>query len=144
MAIANFNELCKGLCEIARLAAPDLTPDEHGSVAIEAELNDVTVIVSHGPHTGPDHALLLAIFGQLPEGRELDACRTLLDINCQVHGLGFAFARNPANGDIVLKQNYPFDRASASDLYQRITQMVEGVNGWRQHHFLVEDEGVSA
>lgn len=138
MAVANFEEMCKGLCEVAGIAVPDLAPDEYGGVAIEVELHDVKVIVSHGPHTGPDRALAMAIFGQLPAGRELDACRTLLDINSQVLGLGFAFGRNPANGEIVLKQSYPFDQATAVDLYQRIVKMVEGVNGWRQHHFLVE------
>jgi hypothetical protein len=134
----NFEALCLGLCEVPGIAVPEPRADEHGGQAIEFELHGVKVVLSHGPRTGPNRALVVATFGQLPAGREPDACRTLLNINRQVLSLGFAFGRNPANGEIVLKQNYSFDRATAADLYTRIATMADCVNRWRRHHFLVE------
>lgn len=138
MAISSFEELCKGLCEVAGVTAPDMTPDPHGGIAVELEMTGVRVILAHDLKNQPDQALILAIFGPLPAGRELEACRALLNLNCQVHSLGYAFGRNPATGDIVLKQRCPLGETSSVDLYQRLVEMVQGIRGWRDHHFMAD------
>jgi hypothetical protein len=139
MAVANFEELCKGLCEVTGTALPALNPDETGRVAMVLELQGIKFILAHQPHEAPATALLLAVFGPLPQGREVPACRALLALNCTVHTLGFAFARHPASGDIVLKHLLALDACTAVDLFQRITQMAEGIEGWREHSFLAEE-----
>jgi hypothetical protein len=144
MATANFEELCRGLCDVAGAEPPDLTPDALGNCAIEVEFNDVRVILVHRPQSGPGRAGMRVIFGPLPAGRELQACRALLDINAQTQNLGTTFGRNPATGEIVLKQEYVFADTTPVDLYGRIVSIVEGVRGWRQHHFIVEDQRVTA
>lgn len=138
MAMTTFKELCQGLCQVPGIAVTESSDDEQGGLAIDVEVHGVRVALSHGPRTGLHRALMIATFGQLPAGRESDACRTLLNINRQVLSLGFAFGRNPATGEIVLKQNYSFDQATAEGLHKRIATMADCVNHWRRHHFLAE------
>ncbi len=131
-----FATLCIGLCEVAGVSAPDMMPDEAGGLAIEIDLQGVRVVIAQHPRLDSEQLLLMATFGPLPAEQRLEACRALLNINCQSHSLGYAFACNPAGGDVVLKQLCAVGEISPQDLYQRLVQMVEGIHGWRQHHFL--------
>ena len=138
MTVANFVELCRGLCEVTGASAPDLAPDAGGGLALEIQLANVGVILAHEPSGHPNRAVATVTLGQLPQGRELDACRALMNINIHVLGGGSAFSRDPVTGDVVLRQIYHFGHATAVDLYLRIVAMAEAVSRWRQHHFLME------
>lgn len=144
MAVANFEELCKGLCEIAGAPAPDLTPDSGGALAIAVELRGVQFLVSHRSRLSEGPVLVRAAFGRLPVGNEQEACRTLLEINSQVHCMGYRFGRSPASGEIVLDQKIPLDQLTPVELYQRINSMVDGIHGWREHRFLGSPAQASA
>lgn len=137
MAIANFDELCKGLSEIAGVTPPPLEADKQGIIAFSVHLHEVAVSVAHAPQSSPGCAFVLIEFGKVPEGRELAAWTALLDANFLMMGESApCFSRNPATGQVLLQYAYPFDRATALDLYQGIVKMVDIARRWREDHFL--------
>ena len=138
MTVANFADLCRDLCEVTGASAPDLAPDESGGLALEIQLTNVDVVLAHEPTSHPNRAVATVTLGQLPAGRELDACHALLNINIHVLGAGSAFSRDPVTGDVVLRHIYHFGHATAVDLYLRLMTMAEAVTRWRQHYFLME------
>lgn len=137
MAIANFDELCKGLSEIAGVTPPALEPDEQGITAFSVHLHDVAVTVAHAPQSSPDCAFVLIEFGEVPRDRDLAVWTALLDANFLMMGESApCFSRNPATGQVLLQYVYPFDTATALDLYQGIVKMVDIARRWREDHFL--------
>jgi hypothetical protein len=138
MSFANFEGLCKGLCELAGVEVPDLVPGVDGGLAIEVALNEVRVVLSYDSASHADRVVFAVTFGPLPDGRALDACRVLMNLNTHVLASGSTFGRDPATGDMVLAQSLAFGQATAVDVYQRIVMLVEIAAGWRQHHFLAE------
>ena len=131
-----FRSLCSALCEAAALPVPEAGDLPDGTQAMEINLRGVRMILSHGPHTGPGHLQVLATFGALPADRTPEAARRLLELNAQVLGLGFAFARHPWNGDILLRQAMPLPGTTGVELLQRLGEIAEGIEGWQSHHFL--------
>ncbi len=138
MSMDNFERLCKGLCDLAGVTAPDLAPGDDGALAIEIGLKGVLVVLSYDGHRNPDRVVFAVTFGPLPDGRELDACRVLMTINTHVLASGSTFGRDPATGDVMLAQSLAFGQATAVDVYQRIDKLVDTANSWRQHHFLAQ------
>ncbi len=136
MAVANIEELCKGLCELAGVDAPDLVPDAENRVTIALELQDVKFIVEHAPRHRDDGLLIRAVLGPQAAGQTLEACSALLALNCQLHCLGYAFGRNPVTGEIVLDHETGFDQTSPVEMYQCIVSMAQGIHGWREHGFV--------
>lgn len=136
MSMENFEGLCKGLCDLAGVAAPDLAPGGDGALAIEVVFNGVRVVLSYDGPRNPGRVVFAVTFGPLPGGRELDACRVLMTINTHVLASGSTFGRDPATGDMVLAQSLAFGQATAVDVYQRIDKLVDVANSWRQTHFL--------
>lgn len=141
MAIANFEELCKGMCEVAGVEAPELSADEQGVLAFTVQLHDVSVTVAHAQETSPGCAYVLIEFGEPPADRELAAWLALMDANFLMLGDNApTFSRNPANGQVILQYAYPFEQATALGLYQGILRMVEIAGQWRQDYFLQDDD----
>lgn len=137
MAIANFDELCKGLSEIAGVTPPALEADEQGIIAFSVHLHDVAVSVAHAPQSSPGCAFVLIEFGEVPKDSEIAAWTALLDANFLMMGESApCFSRNPATGQVLLQYAYPFDTATALDLYQGIVKMVDIARRWREDHFL--------
>ncbi len=137
MTIANFDELCKGLSEIAGVTAPALTPDEQGIIAFSVHLHEVAVSVAHAPQSSPHCAFVVIEFGDIPQDRALAAWTALLDANFLMMGESApCFSRNPATGQVLLQYAYPFDTATALDLYQGIVKMTDIAQRWRDDHFL--------
>jgi len=140
LAIANFEELCKGLSEIAGATPPALTPDDQGIIAFSVHLHEVAVSVAHAPQSAPGCAFVLIEFGEVPKDREQAAWTALLDANFLMMGESApCFSRNPATGQVLLQYAYPFDKATALDLYQGIVKMVDIARRWREDHFLDTD-----
>jgi hypothetical protein len=136
MPVANFEELCKGFCAMAGCSVPDLSPDPNGEVAVEMEMSDVNVILAHGAATGPNRAVVTAVFGPLPQENELEACRVLMDLNMGLLTAGAVYGRDPVSGEVVLQDDVNFEDSSVLDVYQRVSRMIEAASNWRQHHFL--------
>ena len=137
MAIASFEELCKGLCEIAGMAPPVLEPDEHGTLAFTVHMREVAVSVMSIGVKRLDTAFLMAELGPLPKEHALEGWRALMQANLQMLGENpSTFSRNPETGDVVLQRACPLARVTATDVYQQVVEMVELAFQWRQDYFL--------
>lgn len=132
MAVANFQELCDGLCELAGVRPPDTAPDEQGCQGMTFMLDGVTVELSFEPHICQEHVLVRVNFGALPAGRELQACRALMEFNTRLRGIGPAFSRHPQNGDIVCQSAYSLMQATAHDLHDWCLRLIQAAREWRE------------
>ena len=133
MAVANFEELCKGYCEIAGFPAPSLAPDAHGIEAFHLRLRDVAVTVGHEPAKALERAFVVIEFGPVPKDREEDAWPALLDANFLMLRDGMPiFSRNPVNGDVLLQMSCAFSRVTALELVQLVDAFVGVAIDWRR------------
>jgi hypothetical protein len=131
MAVASFEELCAGFCEIAKVPIPALAADAQGRIAFHVTSRGATVNLVHCPQVSDDHVFVLFELG--PVGESRDELQALLDANfssLQVHPP--MFSRNPATGDAVLQYTYPFFEANANDLYELIEEGAQWVGHWRE------------
>src|SRR3954452_15038504 len=135
MAVASFEELCAGFCEIAQVPLPALAADAEGRVAFHVILRGATVNLVHCPETSEDHVFVLFELGPVGgDGADSDALQALLDANfspLQVHPP--MFSRNAATGVAVLQYVYPLFDATANDLYELIEEGAEWVSHWRDN-----------
>ena len=136
MAVASFEELCAGFCEIAGVPTPALVANANGLIAFHMVLRDVTVNVIHSPEKCAGHAFILFDLG--PVGQDdADSSRglqTLLHANflqLQVHPP--MYSRNPKTGDVVLQFVYPFFEATPNGLFDLIDSGVNLALRWREH-----------
>ncbi|HVZ43673.1 MAG TPA: CesT family type III secretion system chaperone [Ramlibacter sp.] len=130
MAIANFEELCAGFCEVIGVAPPALKADANGLVAFHVIFRDMIVNLVHRPDVSPDHVFVVFEVGPLGEDRErasvqfqafLEANFVLLQVNPPV------FSRNPATGDAILQYVYSLFEASPSGLYELINKGIDTI-----------------
>ena len=101
MAVASFDELCAGFCEIVKVPTPVLKADALGLVAFHVVLRGTTVNLVHRPDESEDHIFILFELGPLSLGAadSFMRMRSLLEANyalLQVHPP--AYSRNPATG----------------------------------------------
>ena len=136
MAIASFEDLCSGVCEIGGVPTPALARDDLGRSAMAMDIDGVEITLAHEPARSPQHAFLFAAFGPLPQGAELEACRELMNLNASLlrHG-GACFSRHPTTGEVTLQSPYAFERATAIELYGRAHELASLVQRWRRRDF---------
>jgi hypothetical protein len=135
MAVASFEDLCAGFCDIVKVAPPQLQEDDQGRVAFHVKMRGATVNMVHCPHTHPDHLFLVFELGPLATG-DADAARelkALLDANFMLQVHAPVFSRNPATGNAVLQYVYPLFDATPSGLYELIDKGVDWSSRWREH-----------
>ncbi|MBC5764381.1 CesT family type III secretion system chaperone [Ramlibacter albus] len=134
MAAASFEALCAGFCEIARVPVPVLSADEFGRVAFHVVLRGVTVNVVHCESASADHVFLFFDLGALPASGPggVGALQALLDGNFMLAHPTPVFARNPSNGNGVVKQVYSLFEATPSGLHQLVGEGIERVTRWRE------------
>ncbi len=137
MAIADFEQLCEGFCDIAAMTTPALVPDEHGALAFTLRLHEVAVTVMEFVRVRPGMAYLMAEFGPMPQERAQDGWRALLDINRRMAGSGCAaFSRHPPTGQVLMQASLALADATAVDVYQQVCKMVDAAVQWRESCFL--------
>lgn len=133
MAVASFEELCAGFCELVQVSPPPLKADAQGLVAFHVVLRGITVNFVHRPDVTPDHVFVIFELGALDHRSEhgfgqlealLDANFALLQLNSPV------FSRNPGTGDVVLQYIYPLFETTASSLYQLIEKEIDRISQW--------------
>jgi hypothetical protein len=133
MAVANFEELCAGFCEIAGLDAPQLKSDQRGLVAFHTVFRGVTVDVMHWPDLCGDKAFVLFDFGPIPGHVEVKRLRALLRANFlpfqQTPGI---YGCNPATGDVMLQYALPLFETTAHNLLELVEDGVERASRWRE------------
>jgi hypothetical protein len=133
MGVASFEDLCRGLCELAGVATPALERDEEGSLAVVVPAEGLEVTLTHEPARSATHVFVLAGVGPLPQGGELDACKALLEINAGLlRHAGLCFSRDPQTGDMLLQQACALDDTTPVGLYQRVRELSVAVHEWRQ------------
>ena len=143
MAIASFEALCSGFCEIAGVTQPALDTGIEGIEGFHARLHDVTVDVLHSPERSKDHIFVLVGLGDLDAG-DAAARRTLealLDANFTNLDTGApTYCRNPVTGEVMMQRVVPFFEATPTGLYALVDSGVEMALSWRQE----QDEGARA
>ena len=133
MAVASFEDLCAGLCDLVKVQTPALKEDALGRVGFHVVMRGTTVNLVHCPHACPDHVFLLFEFGPIAqEGPEafsdlqamLHANFVLLQLNPPV------FSRNPDTGDAVLQYVFQLFDTTPHDLHALIERGVGMVERW--------------
>lgn len=133
MAVANFEELCAGFCEIAGLKAPVLKPDHRGLLAFHTSLRDITVDFMHWPDLCSDKAFVLFDFGPIPEHVELKRLRALLRANfLPFQQTPAIYGCNPATGDVILQYGVSLFDASAHSLLELVENGVDRALRWKE------------
>jgi hypothetical protein len=139
MAVASFEDLCAGYCEIIKVAPLALRADDHGRVAFHVKVHGATVNLVHCPERSPDHVFVVFELG--PAGDSSRELMALLEANyavLEVHPP--MISRNPATGGLVLQYVYPLFDATPNDLHELIEQGCDWAFRWRQE---LEDDSVA-
>ena len=142
MPFANFEELCNGFCEIAGFPAPHLEADNKGAQAMSVRLRGV--YISAIQSNSSDSAILVAEFGVMPAEQAVAGWLALMDANLFMMDVDAPrFCRNPRNGEVILQWTCPLLDVSPTEIYRRVTQMVEVALLWREDP-LMGGDAVSA
>lgn len=143
MPTANFEELCSGFCEIAGFPAPRLVADRKGRLAMSVRLRGVYVSAMQSGQS--DSAILVAELGAMPEAQALAGWLALMDANLFMMDVDAPrFSRHPRSGEVILQWNCPLWDVSPTEVYRRVTQMVEVALLWREDPLLGGAEAPSA
>ena len=142
MAVASFQVLCEGVCEIFGVTPPPLQPDANGLTGFTLQLQGVDISVVEAP-TGPGGpspaALVLVEFGVPPPERELQTWHALLDANfLMLDANAPSFSRNPMTGEVVLQHACTLHDTTCEDLCGRLLAIAEVAVRWRRDYFLGE------
>lgn len=150
MPYSSFAEFGAALCAAAGVAAPVIAPDSTGLAAFHLVQGDVVSNFIHLDESGIDDVMLLITFGAVPEHLELDVLRMVSDANFSLLGAAApVFGRNPATGEIVLRQSFSLGRDDAHDAYGTLLQLSQFARDWRadpllgQIHDLPHGAGVA-
>lgn len=131
MAVASFETLCTGLCDLAGGCILEIDVTDQGVSAFALKVDGVNVTLGHDPRRGAQHVFLMASFGPLPEGRELPACLRLLEMNClMLTADSPSFGRDPLTGEILLQARYAFSELTPHRLYEDIAHFVSLAREW--------------
>lgn len=133
MAVATFDALCTGLCELLGVRPPALQADDQGLVAFHILLHGQAVNIVHRPHQHPEHAFILFELGPLGQSGDGHAeTQALLDANFDLFQLHApAFSRNPANGEAVLQFIVPLFDATPESLRELVEEGAAWSADWR-------------
>jgi hypothetical protein len=133
VAVANFEELCKGIAAIEGLKPPVLTPGESGTWAFTVHMRGVDVTVLQFSERCLETAFLVAEFGAIPSDVAEQGWLALMHTNLLMAAENApVFSRNPRNGDVLLQCACPLEEVTVTDVYQRISDMVDLAVQWRQ------------
>jgi hypothetical protein len=137
MAIADLEQLCKGVCDIAGMRMPVLQPSDKGIWSVTVHLRGIEVTVMQFATRAPRKAFLIADLGAPPEQIALAAWRTLMDANRHMAGeQAPAFSRNFESGNALLHWACPYWDTTVIDVYQRIEALVDLACRWRRDGLL--------
>lgn len=137
MPIINFEELCRGFCELAGFRPPKFAPDGRDTAAFSARLRGIPVTLLAFGRSRDRTAFLVAELGTLPAGEEHAGWLALIEANSAIPGIEAPrFSRNPRTGEAVLQWACPLQDVTAVEVYQRVLHMVEVVLCWRRDRTL--------
>ena len=125
ISTTNFEELCRGYCDIAGAPRPRLRPDSQGRVAFFTQMRDVQ-ITALDLGCDPDSFILIAEFCTPPQEQAKAGWLALMDVNLfMMEGDAPRFRSNAPNGEIILQWTCPLWGVSSGEMYRRVAQMVD-------------------
>lgn len=144
MSATSLQTLAAQFCAIIDVAPPQLGPDDDGVVAFSTSLRGVDATITHDSWDRPDEAVIHVFFGHVPEHRELEALRELLNANYLMQqAWAPSFCRNPDTGEVVLQYVYPLEEASGENLWAGMQTIIDRVLKWRKTFVLSEADEAS-
>jgi hypothetical protein len=144
MPIANFEQLCAGLCELAGIEMPPLARDD-GMWSATLCMRGVDVTLMQYEDRQPGAVFLIADFGPMPEELGVGGWLTLLDANLLHSGADSpSYGRNPETGHVLLQMPVRLDSATAGHVHEVITALVETALQWRHDSFGPDPEAAYA
>jgi len=139
MSAANFENLCTGFCELARVPSPELGADSDGMLAFHVDWHGVTVNVMYLPSQAREHAFVMFDLGDA-QGQPLDEVlilRALLRANFMaLQPNPPCFACHPLSGAVVLQCVFPVLDAAPAGLLTLIDEGVTLALQWREGFFI--------
>jgi hypothetical protein len=133
MTIANFEEMCAGVCEIAGLQVPQLKPDADGTLSATVQIYGVEVALFQLASGGPGTMFIVAELGLPPDPHQSADWLALVDANERMPGIwGPAFSRNPQSGEALLQWSLPLDAIAVVDVFQALLESVQLALQWRR------------
>ncbi len=139
MTVSSFHDLAADFCTAAGAAMPLLTPDPAGVVSFNLQWQGVEIFISHVPADHPDHAFVLALFGQVPQAQQPAVWRELLRANLLLLGPDApAFSLHPVDDQVILQYTWPLARSSGQGLLAGVQRMAEQALLWRRD-FCLDD-----
>jgi hypothetical protein len=139
LSATSLQALAAQLCAMIDVAPPQLDADDDGIVAFSASLRGVDATFTHDTSSRPDEARIHVFFGHVPEHKELEALRELLNANYLMQQAGApSFSRNPDTGELVLQYVYPLEEASGENLWAGLQTIIDRVLRWRETFALSE------
>jgi hypothetical protein len=130
MAIASFEQLCAGFCEIARISPPALAPDEFGRISFHVKVRGAVVDIAHCSRTSPEHVFLIHEIAPAVEVSPA-GLQVLLAANFKLQLDAPVFCHNPATGAATLMQALSLFDATAVGLHEMVSGGIELASNWR-------------
>lgn len=132
MSSTSFHDFTALFCEAAGSAVPELRPSENGLYAFTTTVRAVDVTVTHDPATRPGYAVVFVMFGKVPQGRQLEVYRDLLNSNLLlVHAGAPAFSLNPHDDQVILQQMQPLVPGAGAQFWAGLQGVVDSALQWR-------------
>lgn len=126
MTVANFQDLCKGFCELARIEPPSLVPDDRGIACFTVLMDGIAVSLAIASSVSAETGHMLVNFGQIPSERRLANWRNLLEANLRMHGeCACVFGRDDKTGDVVLTRPFALGHTTSAGMYEFSVRAVQ-------------------
>jgi len=108
---------------------------------IEFTIDDLPVVISLDRRTGMDDIVIYSRLGTVPEARELEVYRILLEANVMWSATGDAtLAVNSATREALLCYRYPMKDLAGPAFVSLVAAFVELAENWRDVIAAAEDE----
>lgn len=128
----SFIQLIRDFCAFAKMPDPGHVL-RGGSIAVDGVLFSLTST----ERPGRPALLVRCDFGELPEERLVDVCKTLLAANCYLYdGDGAAFSVCAKTSRVLFTKSYLLDALAASSLPAQLAGLAAQVHAWREQGFL--------
>lgn len=132
MSVANFEALSTGLCELAGIGVPVLTPDANDSLAFAMRLQGFVVSALELARDRGRRAVFMVQLDAPPEADALRCWSLLLQANAFLPGEDAPhFSRHPETGGVILQWCCRFDTTAVVEAYQQVMLLVEIAKQWR-------------
>jgi hypothetical protein len=134
--MSNFESLIGALSRAAGLSL-----DWEPVSPVEIAIDDMPVVISLDRRSGSDSVVLYSPLGEVPQARELEVYRVLLEANVMWSATGDAtLAVNSATREALLCYRSPLEGLEPDNFVAMVAAFVELARGWRDYVASSEDQ----